>query len=141
MQFVIYAIKQEVCEHYYYKVEIIKRFFEECLRAPHSGLLQKQLDYITEDFSYKQWFADRYKGLRNIPFSINANGELFKRGQNYDIIIKKNGSCLLQCDSLWQAERVLFQPLRMCDQSFFIVEESGEHYGWISPLSSQRLLS
>ncbi|UOQ93437.1 sporulation inhibitor of replication protein SirA [Halobacillus shinanisalinarum] len=141
MQFVIYAIKQEVCEHYYYKVELLKRFFEECIRLPQSKLHQKQLDYITEDFSFKEWLGDLCKGAWVTPFSQHKNGHLFNYEQNYDIILTEKSCCLLQCDSLWQAERVLFQPLRMCDQTFFIVEENGEHYGWVSPLSSQRLLS
>ncbi|WP_173916421.1 sporulation inhibitor of replication protein SirA [Halobacillus sp. Marseille-Q1614] len=135
MQFAVYAIKREVTEHYYYKVDILKRFFEECSDFPHSHIYKQQLDYITNHFSFLDW-------LKKIHSShSNLNSQLFDCLRNYDILEDKKCCCLFQCDSLWQAERVLFQPLRMCDQSFFIVEESGEHYGWISPFIRQRLLS
>ncbi|WP_101843973.1 sporulation inhibitor of replication protein SirA [Halobacillus sp. Marseille-P3879] len=139
MQFTVYAVKREVTEKYYYKVDLLKRFFEECQNdsctSKYMDQLMSQLDYITTHFSFNEWL----KKIHGSP--LNLKERLFDCEKNYDILDGKNCCCLFQCDSLWQAERGLFQPLRMCDQTFFIIEESGEHYGWISPLISQRLLS
>ncbi|MCP3031288.1 sporulation inhibitor of replication protein SirA [Halobacillus sp. A1] len=135
MKFAIYAIKRDVTEKYYYKVDLLKRFFEECWTFSDSSIYKKQLDYITNHFSFYEWLK-KIQGNHSI-----LSDRIYDCEMNYDIIEGKNCCCLFQCDSLWQAERVLFQPLRMCNQTFFIIEESGEHYGWISPLLSQRLLS
>ncbi|MCP3026027.1 sporulation inhibitor of replication protein SirA [Halobacillus sp. A5] len=139
MQFTVYAVKREVSENYYYKVDLLKRFFEECQGSIRTSnymqQLMQQLDYITTHFSFYDWLKKIHEN------HINLKERLFDCEINCDILDGKNCCCLFQCDSLWQAERVLFQPLRMCDQSFFIIEESGEHYGWISPLIRQRLLS
>ncbi|MFC7060321.1 sporulation inhibitor of replication protein SirA [Halobacillus seohaensis] len=135
MQFAVYAIKREITHHYYYKVDLLKRFFEECHAFSDSIIYKKQLDYITSHFSYKEWLKKIHENQKHL------SDRIFDCEIIYDILEGKNCCCLFQCDSLWQAERVLFQPLRMCNQSFFIIEESGEHYGWISPLIRQRLLS
>ncbi|GGF10318.1 hypothetical protein GCM10010954_06090 [Halobacillus andaensis] len=135
MQFAVYAVKRDVTEKYYYKVDLLKRFFEECHNFSSSPIYMNQLDYITTHFSFYDWLKKIHGNHTDLK------ERLFDCEINYDILDGKNCCCLFQCDSLWQAERVLFQPLRMCDQTFFIIEESGEHYGWISPLISQRLLS
>ncbi|WP_422188124.1 sporulation inhibitor of replication protein SirA [Halobacillus sp.] len=65
----------------------------------------------------------------------------FDKNSEYAIIVNKNYSCLFQCESLWQAENVVFEPLRMSSRSIFIVDLDGDHYGWVSPLAGKSLLS
>ncbi len=140
MHFAIFAVKPEVSISYYYKVEMMKRFLLECLRFPQSEVHQKQLEYITEAFPYIDWLNHR----RNVNVieknDISVNIPFVDEEREYDIIKYKNISCFFQCSSLCQADRMIFQPLRMSHKSFYILEKNGEHYGWISSLARQRLL-
>ncbi|UOQ42964.1 sporulation inhibitor of replication protein SirA [Halobacillus salinarum] len=140
MQFTIYAIKSEISVMYYYKVELMKRFFLEYLRYPKSEIYRKQVEYITEPFPYIDWIENMDASHRGSMVSMDRF-PFFNEAEKYGIITNKNNSCLFQCNSLWQAERMIFQPLRKCHQSFYILEKNGEHYGWISSLARQRLLS
>ncbi|MFQ3543235.1 sporulation inhibitor of replication protein SirA [Halobacillus rhizosphaerae] len=140
MHFAIFAVKPEVSVSYYYKVEMMKRFLLECLRFPQSEVHQKQLEYITDAFPYIDWLNQR----KNM--NVSEKNDRFVRFPfsdeegNYGIIKYKNNSCFFQCSSLCQADRMIFQPLRMSHKSFYILEKNGDHYGWISSLARQRLL-
>ncbi|MGP4059925.1 sporulation inhibitor of replication protein SirA [Halobacillus sp. H74] len=140
MYFIIFSIKREITEQYYYKADLMKRFFLEWLRNPGSRHHHRQLSYITEPFPFES-----YLDKELIEESSEKNGSFCRRffdfALPYDIIVDKNYCCLFQCDSLWQAESVAFSPLRMSTHTFYIIETSGEHYGWITSEARQRLLS
>jgi hypothetical protein len=141
MQFFIFSIKQEIAQRYYYKVELMKRFFLEFLKNPMSMTYIKQFSYIVELFPFKEWLEEYLPKKKGTRKSFSFSLPFFDNSLFCDIMDNKNYCCLFQCDSLWQADTTVFEPLRTSSQSFFIVEREGEHYGWISPHAGQRLLS
>ncbi|MGI8315187.1 sporulation inhibitor of replication protein SirA [Halobacillus mangrovi] len=141
MQFFIFSIKDEIAQHYYNKVELMKRFFLEFVRNSKSVTYIKQFSYISELFPFKEWIEDCIQEGNTSRKSISFSFPFFDNDIFCGIMDNKNYCCLFQCDSLWQANKDVFQPLRTSSQSFFIVEKNGEHYGWISPLASQCLLT
>lgn len=141
MQFFIFSIKQDIAQHYYYKVELMKRFFLEFVRNSRSVTYIKQFSYISELFPFKEWIEDRIIIKQASRKSISFSFPFFDNDIFCGIMDNKNYCCLFQCDSLWHAEKDVFQPLRTSSQSFFIIDKDGDHYGWISPLAGQHLLT
>lgn len=139
MQMMIFSIRREIAEKYYYKVDLMKRFFLELIHTPSSSSLSKQWLYIAESFPFVEWVR-RYSPIEETherwikPFSN------FDSLESYDIMKHKNYCCQFQCENLWQAEAMVLEPLRKSTHSFYIIETNGKHYGWLSPLAGQRMI-
>lgn len=141
MQLFIFSIKKEISEQYYYKVEVMKRFLLELLSNPTSHTYRKQISFITDFFPFDDWLEEHSSIKKIVKSSLSFQVPMFDSSAPYGIIDNKNYCCFFQCESLWQAETEVLEPLRRSSQSFFILETNGKHYGWISPLAGQRLLS
>ncbi|MCA0969040.1 sporulation inhibitor of replication protein SirA [Halobacillus litoralis] len=140
MDMVVFSIQREIAENYYYKVELMKRFFLDMLKKPDSANLMKQWGYIAESFPFKEW-VEKHSPLKEAAV-LRINGQLpfFDYGETCGIMNHKNYCCQFQCEDLWQAEAMVLEPLRKSAHSFFILETSGKHYGWLSPLAGQQIL-
>ncbi|ELK44302.1 UNVERIFIED_CONTAM: sporulation inhibitor of replication protein SirA [Halobacillus marinus] len=138
MQFIIFSVKREIMEKYYHRAEVLRQFFLECVEEYEPVIHYKQLSYIVDsfpfcDFPLAEGSLEKKTADLCRPF--------FELPSGYDIIRSKNYCCLYYSESLWQAESSVFHPLRNTDHSFFIIELSGQYYGWIAPLPSARLFS
>ncbi|MBH0229401.1 sporulation inhibitor of replication protein SirA [Halobacillus yeomjeoni] len=141
MQFIIFSIKKEIASQYYYKVDLMKRFFEEILNNPQSFIYIRQLSYITDLFPFQEWLEEHSPVKKQVKNNVSYRSSLFEKALPYGIMEPKNYCCLFQCDNLLQAEQMVFDPLRKSSHAFYIMEATGEYYGWISPKVGQRLLS
>lgn len=140
MQMVVFSIRKDIAERYYYKVDLMKRFFLELIQKPDSIAHVRQLLYITESFPFSDWVVKHSPLKEGVKRSLSNDVPFLKSSSSYGIIDNKNYCCLFQCENLWQAEAMVLEPLRRSSHSFYIIETKGEHYGWLSPLAGQRLL-
>ncbi|WP_181348574.1 sporulation inhibitor of replication protein SirA [Thalassobacillus sp. CUG 92003] len=140
--FYIFAVKPFVLDRYYYKTDLVHRFFKAYLENPASSIYRKQFDYITDDLpiGWLDMLEDAWRCLSYDPVEEVYRLEN-KQRQNHAIIEPQSGYWVVQCPSYWDAEKMVFEPLRYRAGNLFVIEEGGSHFGWISPKSIVRLLS
>ncbi|RWZ60398.1 sporulation inhibitor of replication protein SirA [Halobacillus fulvus] len=128
MQLLIISMKREIAQIYYHKIDLLKRFFLEWMKTP-TATHDQQMEYICESFPFYKWKSRHLiDGRSSGSFDATSYDSLV----GYDIISSKNYCCLVHCDTLWQAEEQVLDPLRESGHAFFILEAEGRHYGWIS---------
>ncbi|TGB04666.1 sporulation inhibitor of replication protein SirA [Halobacillus salinus] len=140
MQMMIFSIRREIAEKYYYKVDLMKRFFLELIQSSQSSPLMKQWLYIAEAFPFSEWLEAHSSKKEEAKERKNKLYHFFDSIDTYGIMNHKNYCCQFQCENLWQAEALVLEPLRKSTHSFYIIETNGEHYGWLSPLAGQRMI-
>ncbi|MFG6120742.1 MULTISPECIES: sporulation inhibitor of replication protein SirA [Thalassobacillus] len=136
----VYAVKEEISKEYYYKTELLFRFFQEYHNNSHIDLYRMQFQFITKSFPDSTLIHLLKEDAGFDPKEFLEEEKMTKWVETHGIIEITNEMCLIQCDSLMDAEQLLFHKLRMIDHCFFIAEYANRQYGWISPQRKEMLL-
>jgi hypothetical protein len=134
-EYKIYWIKEEFARHYYYKSDILYRFLREFHSQKYRVDLVSQFDFITESFP---------KDSLTLQLLRKPQNKL-QNEKNIDIVDIKDKHSLIslhieekqikfRCETLQDAETLLFPSLRQFHPFLFIIDDDYENYGWISPV-------
>ncbi|GGM37559.1 sporulation inhibitor of replication protein SirA [Paraliobacillus quinghaiensis] len=140
-KYYVFFLNKEVGYDFFYKPEVLCRFFQSYLSNQTRTDLSSQFMYITRLVS-----ADKL--LR----CINKKGPKNRYVQNNSVVyfLKENASNTfaindrwleVNCESLEVANTMLFEWLEKYDHCCYIMEQNGRNYGWLSPIKKQALLS
>ncbi|WP_047981180.1 sporulation inhibitor of replication protein SirA [Ornithinibacillus contaminans] len=133
-EYTVYWIKEEFAKHYYYKNDILFRFIREYQTKRVRKDLVMQFNFITEDVP-----VDLILPKLAMQQGKNGSGYFDENpiqlvGTHNDItlhIAKKH--LKFRCETLQNAEAVLFPMLRQIHPYIFIIDYQSENFGWISP--------
>lgn len=134
-EYTIYWVKEEFAIHYYYKSDILYRFLNEYHLNHSRNDLVLQFNFITESFPKASLISQLIRQPRNTLSAKNSR-EFLEIGNKYDFIALHIAEkhIKFRCETLEDAEALLFPTLRRIHPYLFIVENDGENYGWISPV-------
>ena len=121
-KYYVFFLNNEVAYDFFYKPEVLCRFFQSYLSNQTRTDLSSQFMYITRLVS-----ADR------VVYFFNENAS--NTFAVYDRWLEVN------CESLEVANTMLFEWLEKYDHCCYIMEQNGWNYGWLSPIKKQVLLS
>ncbi|MEN2766351.1 sporulation inhibitor of replication protein SirA [Ornithinibacillus xuwenensis] len=133
--YTVYWIKNEFAEHYYYKSDILYRFLREFHAKYNRNDLVTQFNFITESFP-KEQLSSQLTRLQQNTFRNQAKRNPIELGNtiNYITLHINEKHLKFRCETLEDAEALLFPILRRFHPYLFIMDEENENYGWISPV-------
>ncbi|MFB1049480.1 sporulation inhibitor of replication protein SirA [Paraliobacillus sp. JSM ZJ581] len=139
-KYYLFFLEQEVRISYFYKSDILCRFFHSFLTQPYRRDLQKQFRYITRLIEIDNLFhfienemphqsSRLLNDLKKNKIESSASAQVEKRWVEVEF------------DSLQRAYTQFFQWLEQFDSCCFIIEKSGRNYGWLTTMKKHPLLS
>lgn len=134
-KFLIYCIKDEFAEHYYYKSDVLFRFLKSHREKRTRKDFNLQFDYITKDFPDNLIYQliSQLRHVNSMQFFKHDN-HLKLYGDYYDLSLYIYEKQLtIHCQSLYEAEAILFPALRLFHPYLFIIDNHFEEFGWLSP--------
>lgn len=140
-KYYVFFLNSEVCYSYFYKPELLNRFFQSFFNQQNRMDLAAQFLYITRLISVDQLLH---------YVSVNAKSNRYVQNNRIVYYFNQNASNMftvhdrwleVDCESLEVANTMLFEWLEKYDHCCYIMEESGLNYGWLSPIKKQVLLS
>lgn len=140
-KYYVFFLNSEVCYSYFYKPELLNRFFQSFFNQQNRMDLAAQFHYITRVISADQLLhyvsenakKNRYVQNQRVVYYFNQNAT--------NTFTVHDRWLEVDCESLEVANTMLFECLEKYDHCCFIMEESGLNYGWLSPIKKQVLLS
>ncbi|WP_179107163.1 sporulation inhibitor of replication protein SirA [Sediminibacillus massiliensis] len=134
----IYWIKEEVSLQYFYRSDILYRFLSECNMYPDKTDMMKQFEYITHPIPAKQLVGHIIKCQAKGVESVTDGRRLKLAGKEQSLELFTAGRFLHgNCGTMDEAETLVFQPLRLFDRNFFVIENETGKFGWISPVTKR----
>jgi hypothetical protein len=137
----IYWIRKEFAYRYYYKSGILYRFLKEYQHNLNSTELKDQYNFITNTFPAASLITHIKNTLQHrLNLTINDKHlEIFNdHAQAISLHIHEK-HINFRCEMLHDAENMLFPTLRSFHPFLFIVGNDLDNYGWISPVSKERV--
>jgi len=132
----IYCIKDEFADHYYYKCDLLYRFIQAYQEERNRSDLALQFNYITSHFPSDLIVAIKSKLKKSHSYKVENEGvnwlELISKGRCLYLYIYKE-KMILKCESLHDAETILFPSLRGVYPYLFVIGPLLNEFGWISP--------
>ncbi|WP_188455615.1 sporulation inhibitor of replication protein SirA [Virgibacillus oceani] len=136
----IYWIKEEFAYRYFHKRDILYRFMKEYRLNSDRADLAKQYHFITNTFPQAALIT-HIKDYHQSSVTTNLQGnflELFNDKHYISLHIHKK-HLNFRCEMLHDAEKLLFPALRSFHPFLFIMGNDMEDYGWISPVTKERV--
>ncbi|MCT2536397.1 sporulation inhibitor of replication protein SirA [Aquibacillus koreensis] len=140
-KYTIFWVEEEFCYHYYYKSEILYRFFKEYMEQTSRRDLFSQFIYITRVLPYSK-LLNHVQMCHKNELKLHMSGKkinIQKDGQYMELHLHKR-YMTIYCQSVQVADALLFQPLKVFHPSFFIIENGSFNAGWITPMKKEVLL-
>lgn len=133
-----YWVKEEVACHYFHKSEVLYRFLRDYHLHSARKELQMQYNYITASLGTSQLISHIKKHTRN---NVSLTGKQLKLGKNAQSVALHIHEKHLKfhCETLYDAETLLFPVLRTFYPYLFIIENNLANYGWITPITMNRV--
>ncbi|WP_161493861.1 sporulation inhibitor of replication protein SirA [Virgibacillus necropolis] len=131
----IYSIKSEFAERYYYRSDILYRFFKQYHENSKNKVIEDQFKEITSFFSTKE-LNTKIKTLYNNKAIVkDGNNSIEIEQDKYYISLHISEKQIeFRCDMLQDAEMLLFPILQLFHPSLFVLDNNLNNYGWISPV-------
>lgn len=135
----IYSMKKQVARHYYYKSDLLFRFLATCEWRIEQEDIMKQFMYVTHTIQARRII----QFIQNMSHTVTMNriGEhdfIFSNGVQTVRLSMHDMYIQLTCPSIYDAEQLVFQPLRSFPNDLFVVHSEKHVYGWISIVKSER---
>ncbi|AIF45456.1 sporulation inhibitor of replication protein SirA [Virgibacillus sp. SK37] len=131
----IYWIKEEVAAHYFHKSNLLYHFFKDYRNDLSNDILKKQFNYITRSFPESRLIS-HIKNYYNNAFMLQFNGSqlIIHQKKTYISLHMDEKQLKFRCNSLQDAEEILFPMLRSFHSNLFITGRNVNNFGWISPI-------
>ncbi|RKQ37568.1 sporulation inhibitor of replication protein SirA [Oceanobacillus halophilus] len=138
-EYSIYWIKEEIANHYFHKSDILYRFIKEYRNNQNRLDLKNQYMYVTQDFHVKSLIHHIKKHSKD-HVNIQMENSLMEISSNrhYISLHIREKHLKFQSGSLQDAEELLFPVLRLFHPYLFVVSDTYQNYGWISPVKLPR---
>ncbi|WP_085992112.1 sporulation inhibitor of replication protein SirA [Oceanobacillus senegalensis] len=135
----IYWIREEIANHYFHKSDILYRFFKEYENTPRRSDLKNQYNFITHFFHIDSLMTHIKNHLKK-HMKVHTNGTYMEiySGKQYISLHISEKQIKFRCESLQDAEELLFPILRLYQPYMFVVGDSYRNFGWISPVKMPR---
>lgn len=140
-EYTVYWIRDEIANHYFHKSDILYRFLKDYQLNSHRLDLQKQFIYITNKFVKDIMISHIEKQIeRKESTEINVNGTYMEiKSKRHFIMLRiSDRQLIFHSHSLQDAEELLFPLLRQIQPFLFVVGNTINNYGWISPMKLPR---
>lgn len=134
-EYTIFWVIDEIADHYFHKSDFLYRFFKEFENNHDRNDLKIQYDYITNDFPEKTLISHMKNYYKKSPL-LQIKGpqvEIYTNKQYIALHIDEK-HLRFRCETLQDAEELLFPVLRQFQLSLFIIGNNIQNYGWISPM-------
>jgi len=140
-EYSVYWIKKEFALHYYHKSGILYRFLRDYQDNYMRQDLSEQFHYVTNTFPKSALIKHIEKSLlHRATVNIHTRNEIEISTEGQFLSLYVNEKVLkLYCESLHDAEELLFPALRRFQSSLFIKGNNIENYGWIAPVQKNPL--
>lgn len=137
----IYWIREEFAYRYYYKSGILYRFLKEYQQNLDRTEFKEQYNFITNTFPAASLITHIKNNQQNgLNLTINDKHlEIFSDQAHYISLHIHEKHINFRCEMLHDAENMLFSTLRSFHPFLFIVGNDLDNYGWISPVSKERV--
>lgn len=138
-KYLVYWIKEEIAYYYFYKNDILHRFLTSYQEDKDRRDLSIQYDYITNKVPVNMFISHLYRSHHNVQAKNNKKEfEIYKHQQYLTLHIHEK-HLTFHCESLVDAEELLFPILRIFQPLLFVMNETNQtEYGWISPVTKNR---
>ncbi len=139
-KYFVFWIKEEFAYHYFYKNDILHRFLSAYQQNKDRWDLSIQYDYITNRFPNNMLISHLYKShYQSVQAKNNKKEFEIYNHQHYLTLHIHEKHLIFHCESLYDAEELLFPTLRIFQPLLFVMSETNkEEYGWISPVTKNR---
>lgn len=134
-EYTIFWVIDEIANHYFHKSDYLYRFFKDFQNDQERNDLRIQYDYMTIEFPKEllvSHIENAYKG-KSILQIKGPQVEIYKNKQYIALHISEK-HLKFRCETLQDAEELLFPVLRQFQLSLFIIGDNTHNYGWISPI-------
>ncbi|WP_194841268.1 sporulation inhibitor of replication protein SirA [Salinibacillus xinjiangensis] len=140
-KYTLYLINDEVVEHYYHKSNLLYDFLRKYNSSMNDEVYMKQFDYITKEIPCEK-LLDFIKQQVRSHFLIEAyRNELAIASESMSLRFRcDQKECMVISSSLHDVEKLLFEHLRAFHHAFFVVNQSENQFGWLSPLRKRMIL-
>lgn len=134
-EYTIFWVIDEIADHYFHKSDYLYRFFKDFQNNKERNDLKIQYDYMTNNFPEETLIShmERYNENGSMLQIKGPQVEIYKKTQYIALHISKK-HLKFCCETLQDAEELLFPVLRQFQLSLFIIGENTHNYGWISPI-------
>lgn len=139
-KYLVFWIKEEFAYYYFYKNDILHRFLSSYQNDKDRWDLSIQYDYITNRVPVNKLISHLYKN-HNHSVQAQNNKRIFEiyNYQQYLTLHIHEKHLTFHCESLDDAEELLFPILRIFQPLLFVMSETNQgEYGWISPVTKYR---
>jgi len=139
-EYTVIRVRKEIAQYYFHKSDILYRFFMTHKYNEHKDYLKRQYSYITKIFSVDELVCqlrDVYSS-RSIAFQKRSDIEISTEEHKMSLHISEK-QIKFWCDTMLDAEVLLFPALRNVYSYLFVVCEDRVNYGWVSPIITKNL--
>jgi hypothetical protein len=134
-EYKIYWIKEEFARHYYYKSDILYRFLREYHNKQSRNDLVTQFNFVTECFPKDSLISQLIRQPKNTFNKKRISSEIeIGNIHNFIALHIDEKQIKFRCETLQDAESLLFPTLRGLHPYLFIIDDHYENFGWISPV-------
>ncbi|SHF53801.1 sporulation inhibitor of replication protein SirA [Ornithinibacillus halophilus] len=140
-EYSIFSIKEEFARRYFYKSDLLFRFIKTYYSEMDRKDLSLQFKYITNHFQSTSMITHIKKQLMKQNSAhiqqIDTNLYQINQGHDYITLHVSEKQIKFRCESIQNAEKLLFPSLRLYYPYLFVVDHNYQNYGWVSPVSSK----
>lgn len=130
----IIRVEEEIARHYFQKSDLLYRFLL-TYKHHHKDYLKRQYYYISRYFSLDKIVGQLNDMHGSYPVNIRGNDVMISSQENKISLHIGKKQIKFCCDTMFDAEELLFPALRKVYPYLFVVCEDYVNYGWISPIS------
>lgn len=131
----VYSMKRKVAHHFYYKSDLLFSFLKAYNKKSCKEVLMNQFSYVTNNIEVRK-IINYIKHISDYVQTTEIHPNYFQisNGAKSVYMHVLETHFIIKCDSIYDAEELLFEPLRLFPSHLFVVHAEKHIYGWISTL-------
>ncbi|HLR15915.1 MAG TPA: sporulation inhibitor of replication protein SirA [Bacillota bacterium] len=138
----VYSMKTKAAHHFYYKSDLLYHFLKNYNEQREEKELTNQFSYVTTRLETGKVMELLKKISSNVQINeIQANYFQITNGMKSVYLHVLETHLKLKCPSIYDAEQLLFKPLRLYPTHLFVAHAKKQVYGWISTLKNEQVLN
>lgn len=138
----VYSMKTKAAHHFYYKSDVLYHFLMKYADQQEEQNLSNQFAYVTDRLEVGNVMEYVKKISSNVQINeIQTNYFQITNGMKSVYLHALDTHFTLKCPSIYDAEQLLFKPLRLFPTHLFVAHAKKQVYGWISTLKNEHVLN
>jgi len=135
-KYTIIRVRGEIARHYFQKSDLLYRFLLTYKYNHHKDYLQRQHSFVTRCISPEK-IMGQIQDMYESQLIMRGNNIEISSGHNKIALHISKKQIKFCCETMQDAETLLFPALRKVYPYLFVVCEDYVNYGWISPISNK----